>query len=142
MHTCILPHLHTSIHAHLHTCNFVEFPTCIHAYLQTCILACLHTCKLAYFIQDPSLSVSILSLMCITVERFYAVVFPFKFSFLKRHCKIVIPGVWFTGACLHAIYLKIFTLYNDNNAYPAIADSNEDTFSHLCLTLSMTSRSL
>ncbi|KAK3733772.1 hypothetical protein QZH41_000680 [Actinostola sp. cb2023] len=49
------------------------------------------------------------------LERFYAVVFPFKFSYLNKHSKIVIPGLWLTGTSLHAIYWKIFTLANDNN---------------------------
>lgn len=65
------------------------------------------TCKLAYFVQDTSLSVSIISLMCITIERFYAVVFPFKYSYLSKHPRAVITGVWLTGMSLHAVYWKV-----------------------------------
>lgn len=72
------------------------------------------TCKLVYFIQDTSLSVSIFSLICITVERLYAVVFPFKYSYLNRHSKKAIAAIWFTGISLHVIYWKVFTLHSDS----------------------------
>lgn len=69
------------------------------------------TCKLAYFVQDMSLSVSIVSLICITIERFYAVVFPFKYSYLNKHPRLTITGIWLTGASLHAIYWKVTTIH-------------------------------
>lgn len=68
------------------------------------------TCKLVYFIQDTSLSVSMVSLICITIERFYAVVCPFKYSYIKKHTKIAIGGIWLTGASLHSVYWKMFSL--------------------------------
>lgn len=75
------------------------------------------TCKLVYFIQDTSLSVSVISLIVITVERFYAVIFPLQVSLLRKNSKIIIPVIWILGASLHAIYFRIFTLY-ENAPYP------------------------
>jgi hypothetical protein len=74
------------------------------------------TCKLAYFVQDTSLSVSIISLIVITVERFYAVVFPLKVSLLRKNSKVIIPVIWLVGASFHAVYFHIFTLCVSENA--------------------------
>ncbi|XP_032241382.1 QRFP-like peptide receptor [Nematostella vectensis] len=47
-------------------------------------------CKLVYFISDLSPAVSILSLVCITLDRFCAVVFPMKRTLITSRVRLVL----------------------------------------------------
>ncbi|XP_078357136.1 QRFP-like peptide receptor [Oculina patagonica] len=67
-------------------------------------------CKLAYFFQDVSTAVSVQSLLAITAERFYVVMFPFKATAMKSKIKYVIPLTWLMAVGLHAPYLQVFKL--------------------------------
>lgn len=67
-------------------------------------------CKLAYFLQDVSTAVSVQSLLAITAERFYAVMFPLKAIGMKSNIKFVIPMTWLMAVGLHAPYLQVFKL--------------------------------
>ena len=67
-------------------------------------------CKLAYFFQDVSTAVSVQSLLAITAERFYVVMFPLKATAMKSKIKYVIPLTWLTAVGLHAPYLQVLKL--------------------------------
>lgn len=67
-------------------------------------------CKLAYFLQDVSTAVSVQSLLAITSERFYVVMFPLKATAMKSNIKYVIPLTWLTAIGLHSPYLEVFKL--------------------------------
>lgn len=67
-------------------------------------------CKLAYFFQDVSNAVSVQSLIAITADRFYAVMFPLKANAMKSYIRFVIPAIWLTAFGLHAPYLQVFKL--------------------------------
>ena len=63
-------------------------------------------CKLVYLLQDMSTAVSILSLMTIAVDRFSAIVFPFRRPFIPlKSCKIILPVIWATAFAIHSPYL-------------------------------------
>ena len=71
-------------------------------------------CKLAYFLQDVSTAVSVQSLLAITAERFYAVMYPLKATSMKSNIRYIIPIIWLTAAGLHAPYLQVFKFCLDN----------------------------
>lgn len=67
-------------------------------------------CKLAYFLQDVSTAVSVQSLVAITAERFYVVMFPLKATSMKYNIRYIISVIWLTAAGLHAPYFQVFKL--------------------------------
>jgi hypothetical protein len=68
-------------------------------------------CKVTHFLQDVSTAVSIVSLILITADRFFAVVFPMKHYIMSGIvCKIAIAITWLFGMGLHAIYLYTYDI--------------------------------
>lgn len=62
-------------------------------------------CKLAYFMQDVSTAVSIQSLVLIGVDRFGAVVFPFRPPVVSaRLCPFFIVATWIVAMAIHSPY--------------------------------------
>lgn len=62
-------------------------------------------CKLVYFIQDVSTAVSVQSLILIAVDRFGAVVFPFRPPLISsRLCPYYILATWIIGMAFHCPY--------------------------------------
>ena len=60
-----------------------------------------------------SISVSVLTLMAISVERYQAIVHPLKFTGTKQRARILILSVWILSLLLvlpGAIFLSYFTL--------------------------------
>ena len=73
-------------------------------------------CKLVYFFQDVSIAVSIQSLVVISIERYRAIVYPFRPAVITpKRCKIVIAIIWFTSVSLHGIYFYAARLVSRNN---------------------------
>jgi len=65
-------------------------------------------CKLAYFMQDVSTAVSIQSLVLITVNRFGAVVFPFRLPVISaRLCPFFILATWIVAVVIYSPYLFV-----------------------------------
>lgn len=75
------------------------------------------SCKLIYFFQDISTAVSIESLVFITVDRFVAVVFPYRGPIMSlRTCKfVVIPLIWIIATAIHSPYFYLFRLQEIQN---------------------------
>ncbi|KAL9972687.1 hypothetical protein ACROYT_G019046 [Oculina patagonica] len=62
-------------------------------------------CKLAYFMQDVSTAVSIQSLVLIAVDRFGAVVFPFRPPVVSaKLCPFYILATWIVAMAIHSPY--------------------------------------
>lgn len=77
-------------------------------------------CKSAYFFQDISLGVSILSLVAISIDRYRAIVFPWSKQFMKpaRLCKIILPLIWIISMGIQGVYFYIFRLVtHDTETY-------------------------
>ena len=76
----------------------------------------LAACKLGMYFRALSQTVSILSLMLITVDRFVAIVFPFKFAVMNRKIRMSLLVVsWLVpllGVLPYALFSKITTVEN------------------------------
>ncbi|UJR26894.1 hypothetical protein I4U23_008204 [Adineta vaga] len=57
-------------------------------------------CKFVNYIQNMSVSVSVLTLMAISIERYQAIVHPLKFSGTKQRARILILSVWILSILL------------------------------------------
>lgn len=62
------------------------------------------TCKLAHFIRDISFTVSIVSMVAIALDRFYAVVYPLKRKPKYLSPRFSIPAIWLLATGPFAIY--------------------------------------
>lgn len=67
-------------------------------------------CKLVPFLADASNAVSILSVVLIAMERYRAVVFPFRSPLGSKFCALSIIATWTTSMALHLPYLFAFSL--------------------------------
>ena len=78
-------------------------------------------CKLSFFLPDVSLVVSIESLLLISMDRFVAVVFPFKAKLITPKIRLICIGCsWIVAIAVHAPYFYIFKLVinpNDNKPH-------------------------
>ncbi|XP_020907807.1 octopamine receptor-like [Exaiptasia diaphana] len=74
-------------------------------------------CKLFFFVADISPSVSILSLVIITVDRFFAVMFPLRAGIapLKRVNKVLIALTWIVPALFLTPNLYSYNLIEHND---------------------------
>lgn len=73
-------------------------------------------CKIVPFTQDISTAVSILSLVVIAFDRFYAVEFPFKPAIITpKMCRVIIAVIWTVAMGIHSPYFYTFRLYILNN---------------------------
>ena len=68
-------------------------------------------CKLSLFLPDVSLVVSIESLLLISMDRFVAVVFPFKAKLITPKTRFICIGCsWIVAIAVHAPYFYTFKL--------------------------------
>ena len=68
-------------------------------------------CKLVPFLTDVSTAVSIQSLVLIAVDRFGAVVFPFRSPVIStKLCRFFILATWIVAMAIHSPYLSAFKL--------------------------------
>ena len=68
-------------------------------------------CKLSYFLPDVSFIVSIESLLLISMDRFVAVVFPFKAKLITPKVRFICIGCsWIVAIAVHAPYFYTFKL--------------------------------
>lgn len=73
-------------------------------------------CKIVNFAQDISTAVSILSLVVIAFDRFYAVKFPFKPAIITpKMCRIIIAFIWIVAIGIHSPYFYTFRLKTVQN---------------------------
>ncbi|XP_068743056.1 neuropeptide SIFamide receptor-like [Montipora capricornis] len=73
-------------------------------------------CKIVPFSQDISTAVSILSLVFIAFDRFYAIKFPLKPSLITpKICRVIICLIWVVAMGIHSPYFYTFKLVVTNN---------------------------
>ena len=78
------------------------------------------TCKLRGFLEYTSISVSVLTLEVIAVERFFSVVFPMKRQPIRSNktCFIVIVLIWLTGAVYPSTsFYTLKIIHKDRSPY-------------------------
>lgn len=64
------------------------------------------SCKMYAFLESVSPSVSILTLICMTIDRFCAIVFPIKINMLSsRTREIMVFSTWVIGSAVNSPYL-------------------------------------
>lgn len=76
-------------------------------------------CKIVPFSQDISTAVSILSLVFIAFDRFYAIKFPLKPVLITpKSCRVIICLIWVVAMGIHSPYFYTFKLdMIDNSTY-------------------------
>jgi len=67
-------------------------------------------CKIASFTRDVSISVSIMSMVAIGFDRFFAVVFPMSVTPKILQIRVVIPVIWIISVASFSIDMIIFKL--------------------------------
>jgi hypothetical protein len=70
-------------------------------------------CKLNHYIRDVSLAVSMLSMVAIAFDRFFAVVLPMRATPRILNIRILIPVIWFVSLgtfLVHLINFKVISL--------------------------------
>lgn len=73
-------------------------------------------CKVQPLLQDLSPAVSVLSIMCITVDRFYAVMRPLKISMITDKARgLIIALIWILAILNYSHYLFTLKLVNQGN---------------------------
>lgn len=72
-------------------------------------------CKLIPFIGDVSNSVSIFTLVLISCDRYFAIVWPlsYKLHITPKKCNILIAATWTISFIIHAPYFYTFKLYHE-----------------------------
>ena len=89
------------------------------------------TCKFRCFAAETSLTVSVLTLEVIALERFFSVVFPMKRQPIRNNktCFIVIALIWLIGAVFPSTYFYAFKL-DHRGTTPYCIFSWEPAFDH------------
>ena len=83
-------------------------------------------CKTVIYIAFFTISASILCLTFMAVDRFYAVIYPFRRLLWFRKPKVLTPVVWFLSMAFMSIVPVFVVLqsYPENSEYVCIADFN------------------
>ncbi|KAK3700423.1 hypothetical protein QZH41_004478 [Actinostola sp. cb2023] len=69
------------------------------------------SCKLCYFIQDVCTAVSVLTLVAIAVDRYYAIVFPMRSAVITPTVrKVLVACIWIIAMGFHSPYFYAFRL--------------------------------
>ncbi|XP_031556210.1 QRFP-like peptide receptor [Actinia tenebrosa] len=89
-------------------------------------------CKLMFFFSDVTMVVSILSLLCISMDRFCAVVFPMKLSLITSRVRIgLMAFTWTFSVFYFAPFLYGFKLMKINGETHCLLQWSEDISFHL-----------
>lgn len=90
-------------------------------------------CKLSFFLPDVSFIVSIESLLLISMDRFVAVVFPFKAKLITPKVRFICIGCsWIVAIAVHAPYFYTFKLViNPYDKKPHCAPDWGPAFDHV-----------
>ena len=71
------------------------------------------TCKCFYYLAFTSITASILCLTIIAVDRYFAVLYPFRSIGWFRKAQIVSPIIWIVSLALMAVSVTVITLNED-----------------------------
>ncbi|XP_031573496.1 substance-K receptor-like [Actinia tenebrosa] len=85
------------------------------------------TCKVVQFIIGLSIAASIVTLIVISLDRFFAIVYPFRRSRIIKKISITITAIWLTAAILIGPLLYIYKTETDNSGnFRCIVSFGED----------------
>ncbi|KAK3748170.1 hypothetical protein QZH41_000755 [Actinostola sp. cb2023] len=86
-------------------------------------------CKIFFFTADISPIVSILSLVCITVDRFCAIMFPLRTGSapLARATKLLVAATWIVSAVFLSPYFYGYTLVDLQDRSTCVLKYSDDT---------------
>ena len=68
-------------------------------------------CKVAPFSSTLSVNVSILTLVAISLDRYYVILHPFKPKLRVKQCFIILICIWIAAFALSAFHLYTFRIY-------------------------------
>ncbi|XP_076081371.1 orexin receptor type 2-like [Mytilus galloprovincialis] len=98
-------------------------------------------CKLVYFLMTVSISVSVLTLAAIAVERWYAICRPLAFKSTRKRARIMIIVIWLVSGCValpDILFMQLDSLVPDFVSSLLIScrpgwDQNKQTFYQVAL---------
>lgn len=70
-------------------------------------------CKLLYPLQTMAALASIFTLVAVSLNRFWAIVYPLRSQLTKRHAKAVISSIWILSALITLPYIVVLRLDED-----------------------------
>lgn len=87
-------------------------------------------CKTVQFIQNVSISVSIFTLVVISLDRYFVILYPLRPKLGKTKALLIVALIWFCS-CAFALPVAIFTDVDDNEdiGLPTVC-SEGDNFKH------------
>ena len=75
------------------------------------------TCKLFSFLRNLSIAVSIVTLVCITVDRYFAILHPLRDMRLIRNTKLVTAVIWILSCLYFLLYLLVFDVVKSADGF-------------------------
>ena len=79
-------------------------------------------CKVAPFSSTLSVNVSILTLVAISLDRYYVILHPFKPKLRVRQCFIILVCIWIAAFVLSAFHLYTFRIHEFRDRLECGAD--------------------
>ncbi|EDO38504.1 predicted protein [Nematostella vectensis] len=78
-------------------------------------------CKLVQFFVGLSIAASVITLMVISLDRFFAIVYPFRRASVIRRISVTNTAIWLSSAILLSPYLYMYQLHKlSNGSYHCI----------------------
>lgn len=90
-------------------------------------------CKLVVFLQGISVSCSVFTMVCIAVDRFCAIVFPYKKYINQRRSNLMIAFVWFISVALQSPTLYAMKLHRTSGGERTCVEDWTPLFDNLTL---------
>lgn len=85
-------------------------------------------CKFSVFMHQSAIAVSIFTVIAISCDRFFAVVFPLKTFITKKTCQIIIAFTWILSAAIRLPMLYGLEITVGKNGYLGCLLSLDDAF--------------
>lgn len=97
-------------------------------------------CKLAPFATTLNINISVLTLVAISLDRFYIILYPLKMKLKKRHCIVIIIFIWTVSIVISGFNVfkyQVKTFYRDteqlvNESSSSPADTNHSNLIRKC----------
>lgn len=75
-------------------------------------------CKIVPFASTLSVNVSIITLVAISLDRYYVILYPFKQKLSVKKCIIILVGIWIVSILMSLVKLINFGIRTGPNGYP------------------------
>lgn len=97
-----------------------------------------------FYFQTLTISVSVMTLCAISVERWYAICHPLRFHSTVRRARYIIAGIWTASSCValpELITSTVVPLRSDtvlfSACYPALWDDDSIVVFQICLMIGL-----